>query len=199
MRKGVDRRHLRLAILGVLSWSCSHEFELTLTNSISEELQSGLKAAATPAPLTAPPFGGWLARLVGRKSALVPSTPSAAEPTDQTTRATVSAATHNAYDYNWNGFSCPYCKASSFVSCNGGHLSRDGTTQVRNSRRFHQCFCGSPAFISDTPMKTLESKRLSVDRDEVSPKPPTPDPEQQNRKSADVTLLPPTRGTPAKW
>lgn len=69
------------------------------------------------------------------------------------------------------GFSCPYCNASSFVSCSGGHLYCDGTTQLRNGRRFHQSFCGNAAFISDTPMKTFESKRLSVDRDEVSPKP----------------------------
>jgi transcription elongation factor Elf1 len=163
----------------------------------SSQLPS-LNAGAPPVPLIAPTVGGWLARIVGRKSELVPSTPSAAVPTDQTTRATVSGATHNADEYNWTGFSCPYCNASSFVSCSGGHLSCDGTAEVRNGRRFHQCFCGNAAFISDTPMKTLESKRLSVDREEVSPKPPMPDPQQQNSKSADVTLLPPTRGTPAK-
>ena len=165
---------------------------------ISSSQQPALKAGEPAVPLTAPGVGGWLARIVGRKSEVAPSTPPTAEPKDQSIGATVSVATHNADEYNWSGFSCPYCNASSFVSCTGGHLSCDGTAEVRNGRRFHQCFCGHAAFISDTPMKTLESKRLSVDREEVSPKPPVPDPRQQNSRSADVALLPPTRGSPAK-
>jgi hypothetical protein len=87
--------------------------------SFSSSQQASLNAGAPPVPLAAPTVGGWLARIVGE---LVPSTPSAAVPTDQKTRATVSGATHNADEYNWTGFSCPYCNASSFVSCSGGHL-----------------------------------------------------------------------------
>ena len=156
-------------------------------------------SGAPTVPLAAPRVEGWLARIMGRKSEVASSTKAAVAPNDQPTVTTDAAATHDADEYNWSGFSCPYCSASSFVSCRGGHLSCDGTAEVRNGRRFHQCFCGNAAFISDTPMKTLDSKRLSVDRDEVSPKPPVPDPQQQNSKTADVTLLPPTRGTPAKW
>ncbi len=165
--------------------------------SFSSSQQPGLKAAATPAPLAAPSVGGWLARIVGLKSEVVPSNPPTTAPTDQATGATVSIATHNADEYNWSGFCCPYCSASSFVSCSGGHLVCDGTIELRNGRPFHQCFCGHAAFIGGT-MKTLESRRLSVDREIASPKSPVPDAEHQNSRSADVALPHPTHGPPAK-
>jgi hypothetical protein len=63
--------------------------------------------------------------------------------------------------------------------------------------RFHQCFCGHAGFIGGT-MKTLESKRLSVDREIASPKSPVPGAQQKNSRSGDVALLPPTNGPPAK-
>ena len=160
---------------------------------LSSSQQPALKAVA-PLPLAAPRVGGWLARTVGRKADVVPSMPATAVPKDQ---ATAPVATHSADDYNWSGFSCPYCSASSFVSCQNGHLACDGTAELRNGRRLHQCFCGHAGFITGT-MKTLESKRISVQAEMVSPKPPVPDPQQQNSRSADVALPPPTRGPPAK-
>jgi predicted RNA-binding Zn-ribbon protein involved in translation (DUF1610 family) len=33
---------------------------------------------------------------------------------------------HDAGDYNWSGFSCPYCGDVSFVRCSGGHLVCQG-------------------------------------------------------------------------
>jgi hypothetical protein len=153
----------------------------------------GLKAGAPPEPLAAPSVGGWLARIGGLKSEVVPSNPPTAVPKDQATGVTVSVATHNADEYNWSGFCCPYCSASGFVSCSGGHLACDATIESRNGRPFHQCFCGHAAFIGGI-MKTLESKRLSVDREIASPKSPVPDAQHQNSRSADVALPPPTHG-----
>lgn len=138
---------------------------------------------------------GSFPRIIGTSSGLklsIPTPPTAASK-DQVTGATVSAATHNADEYNWSGFSCPYCNASSFVSCSGGHLACDGSAELRNGRRFHQCFCGHAGFITGA-MKTLESKRLSVEREVVSAKPPVPD----ASRSADVPRLSPTHGPPAR-
>jgi hypothetical protein len=158
--------------------------------------QPGLRAGAPPVPL-APRVGGWLARIVGLKSGVVPSNPPIAVPKDQATGATVSVATHNADEYNWNGFSCPYCSASSFVSCSGGHLACDGSAELRNDRCFHQCFCGHAGFISGT-IKAFEGKRLSVEREVGSAQPPIPESQQQHTRSVDVALPPPNARPPAK-
>jgi hypothetical protein len=118
---------------------------------------------------------------------------------------TAPVATYNIGEYNWSGFSCPYCSASSFVACpgQGGHLACDGTAELRNGRRFHQCFCGEAGFISSTPMKTLESKRLSVEADVGSPNQPvaehTNQPVAEHKGQSgptDIALPPPTRGQP---
>jgi hypothetical protein len=167
------------------------------TQPFSSSQQPRLKAGAPPEPLAAPSVGGWLARIVALKSEVVPSNPPTAVPKDQATGVTVSVATYNADEYNWSGFCCPYCSASGFVSCSGGPLACDATIELRNGRPFHQCFCGHAAFIGGT-MKTLESKRLSVDREIASSKSPVPDAQHQNSRSADVALPPPTHGPPAK-
>src|ERR1700694_3782918 len=86
---------------------------------------------------------------------------------NQSSGVKAAAASYAADEYNWSGFFCPYCNASSFVSCAGGHLACDGTIQIRKGGRFHQCFCGHAAFINGT-MKEIESKRLSVEA-EVGP------------------------------
>jgi hypothetical protein len=164
---------------------------------LSSSEQPALKVGAPTVPLDAPRVGGWLARIVGRKSEAAPSTPPTEVPKDQATGATGSVATHNADEYNWSSFSCPYCSASNFVSCSGGHLACDGSAELRNGGRFHQCFCGHAGFITGT-IKTLESKRLSVERETGLPKASVPEPQQQNSRLADVALLPPTHGPPAK-
>jgi hypothetical protein len=103
---------------------------------------------------------------------------------------TTPAPMHDANEYNWNGFSCPYCGASSFVSCGGGHLACDGAVELRNGRKFHQCFCGHAGFISGT-IKSLASNRLSVEAERGLPSLPEAKRQQPNSKPPDVALPPP--------
>jgi EF hand len=108
---------------------------------------------------------------------------------------TPPVAAHSINEYNWSGFSCPYCSASNFVSCSGGHLACDGTAELRDGRRFRQCFCGQAGFITGT-MNTVEGKRISAEADVVaSPNSAVAESQSQSR-SIDIALLPPTQGTP---
>jgi hypothetical protein len=113
--------------------------------------------AVRPSLGLAPPqkVGRWLARIVGRRADAISPLPSTSLLKDEPADAASPVATHNADEYNWAGFSCPYCSASSFVSCAGGHLACDGTAKLRDGRRFHQCFCGQAGFITGA-IKTLE-------------------------------------------
>jgi hypothetical protein len=110
-----------------------------------------------PAPslrLSGPTRGRWLTGILGRKASL---TRSKAESTGMTT----PAVSRDISEYNWSGLRCPYCNASSFVHCRaGGHLVCDGTTELRDGRQFHQCFCGNAAYIEGS-IKTLEDTRRS--------------------------------------
>ncbi len=182
-----------------------HKFVVQKTNKVTVEAsrparaeqcsssqQPVLKADASPLSLAAPRVGGWLARIMGRK---VPPHP--AVPKNQATIIPAPAVTYDADEYNWSGFSCPYCSASSFVSGACGHLACNGTAELRNGRHFHQCFCGHAGFISGT-IKTFESTRLSVEREVGSPNQPIPERRDQNSRSVDVALAPPTHGPPAK-
>ena len=126
--------------------------------------QPALKAGSPPVPLAPPRSGGWLARIVGRKSEVVSATQSTTMQNDQATGTLTPAAMHNAEEYNWSGFFCPYCSASSFVLGGCGHLACDGTTELRDGRRFYQCFCGDAGFVSGI-IKAYEDKRLSVERE----------------------------------
>jgi hypothetical protein len=159
--------------------------------------QSARQTVTTNARLPGPGrVGGWLARIVGRKVDVVPSVPpiSVQGQIDELSLARTQDVTHDADEYNWAGFSCPYCGASSFVSCGGGHLACDGTAEVRNGRRFHTCFCGAAGFITGS-IKGFEGKRLSVEAPPDAPKVPT----EANRKPADIALPTPTKGgSPAK-
>lgn len=154
---------------------------------------------AQPAlPRAAPGVGGWLARIVGRKTDVVPSKQISEVPNGQRTTAAISATTNDADEYNWSGFFCPYCKASSFVSCRGGHLACDGTVQIRNDGRFHQCFCGHAGFISGV-IKKFENERLSVEAEVGLPNaPPAAVRPRQNSQPVDAALPAPAQGLPAK-
>lgn len=158
--------------------------------------QPAFQAAAPSLALAAPKVGGWLARIMGRIEGGTPSvqrTTASNEQREDTT--TIPTATHNIDEYNWSGFSCPYCSASNFVACGGGHLACDGTAELRDGLRFHQCFCGQAGFITGT-MKTVEGKRVSVEADVVaSPNSAVPEPQSQNR-STDIALPLPTQGRP---
>ena len=126
--------------------------------------QPAFEATAPTLPL-APRPDGWLARIMGRTGGGTPSVQRTSVSNEQREdRTTIPTATHDIDEYNWSGFLCPYCSASSFVSCGGGHLACDGTTEMRNGRRFRQCFCGQAGFIAGT-MKTIEGKRVSVEAD----------------------------------
>ena len=149
-----------------------------------------LKPIPPSLPLAAPRVGGWLARIMGRKAPVVPSMPPTAMPKDQAIGTTTPVATYNIDEYNWSGFPCPYCHASNFVSCAGGHLACDGTAELRDGQRFHQCFCGHAAVITGT-IKTLKSKRLSMEAKAGSPNPPGAEHQGLSRKPADAALPPP--------
>jgi hypothetical protein len=81
--------------------------------------QPAIEAVAPSLTLPAPRVGRWLARIVGRKAEVIPSMPSASAPKEPTAGMTAPVATYNIGEYNWSGFSCPYCSASSFVACPG--------------------------------------------------------------------------------
>jgi hypothetical protein len=109
----------------------------------------------------------WLEKLF--KPIGVPdSRSSAADTSDPIVHSTVGAVQHDATEYNWASFFCPYCqKASSFIQCSGGHLACDGTVEIRNGRRFHQCYCGGAGFIEGA-IKTIEANHHTFT---VEPKP----------------------------
>jgi hypothetical protein len=163
--------------------------------SSSQEL--ALKAGAPDVRLAAPTRGGWLARVVSRKSEVASATPASPALKCEATGTTIPVVTHNADEYNWSGFSCPYCGASSFVSGACGHLACDGTAELRNGCHFHQCFCGHAGFISGT-IKAFEGKRLSVEREMGSAQQPIAESQQQNSRSVGVAPPSSTDITPAK-
>jgi hypothetical protein len=68
---------------------------------------------------------------------------------------------HNASEYNWSSFFCPYCNASSFIRCSGGHLVCDGTVEMRSGRRFHQCYCGNAGFIAGM-IDTIDANQRTI-------------------------------------
>jgi hypothetical protein len=144
-------------------------------------------------------IAGWLVGLIREKTADLPA-PIAleVEEKDRSSGAHTAAALYPADEYNWSGFVCPYCDASSFVSCAGGHLACDGTIQIRNGGRFHQCFCGHAGFIVGT-IKTLESNRQSFEADAGSSGAPRNTQHmQQTDKATDVVLPPASKGIPTK-
>jgi hypothetical protein len=162
----------------------------TKSPSMTESNSSSKRPARNPSKA-----GGWLARIAGRKTDVIPSVPPADLREDQMVSATTAVAMHDANEYNWSGFCCPYCGAASFVSCAGGHLACDGTAELRDGRRFHQCFCGHAGFIGGI-IKNLGSKRLSVEAELNSPNLPDAHDPPPNAKPTDVALPPPTQGAP---
>jgi hypothetical protein len=136
--------------------------------------------------------GRWLTRIARHKADGISSQRPASVSKDRPADTTAPLATHNIDEYNWSGFSCPYCNASGFVSCAGGHLACDRTARLKDGRRFHQCFCGQAGFITGS-IKTLESKRLSVEADLGSPVEP---PQSPSNISTDNALPAPPDGRP---
>jgi hypothetical protein len=162
--------------------------------TLRAQQQPAVETATRSLPLAAPRSGGWLSRLTGRKPVSSPSAPPSGVPDERQGDTTPPVAAHSIDEYNWSGFSCPYCNASSFVACSGGHLACDGTAKVRDGRRFRQCFCGQAGFISGT-IKTIESRRLSVEAD-VGSRSEGPEPTKPATSRSDVALLGPTQSSP---
>ena len=79
---------------------------------------------------------------------------------------------YDANEYNWASFFCPYCKASNIIKCGAGHLVCDSTVEMRNGRRFHQCFCGNAGFIEGT-IKSFEATQRTLEQTEVASTKPT--------------------------
>jgi hypothetical protein len=141
---------------------------------------------------------GWLVGIMRGKALDLPvsMTPTIDEK-DRSSGAKAAATSYAADEYNWNGFVCPYCNATNFVSCQGGHLSCQGTVENRNGGLFHQCFCGQAGFITGT-IKALEGKRLSVEAEAASPNEPAAKRTQQNSKPTGVVLPTQRNGLPTK-
>jgi hypothetical protein len=100
-----------------------------------------------------------------------------------------SRVVHDAAEYNWASFFCPYCNASSFIRCSGGHFACDGTVEMRSGRRFHRCFCGNAGFIEGA-IKTFEANQSSLS---VSPEATAASPVESSKAKGDepaTTALP---------
>jgi hypothetical protein len=121
-----------------------------------------LNSAAEPRQLPGPKRGGWLARVAAQVLPSTPSSTSLPRPGQQQTPASTPVSADNIADYNWSGFYCPYCAASSFVRCGRGHLVCDGTVELKSGRAFHRCFCGNAGFLTGT-IQAVESERRSME------------------------------------
>jgi hypothetical protein len=152
-------------------------------------------AADAPSLRLGAPSGRGLLDWIWGSRSTVDSTPSWSDthaPTsaDVRPRRTASAAVYDVDQYDWSGFSCPYCNASDFVHCPGNgnpHLVCGGTIESRNGRRFHRCFCGTPGFIEGT-ITTIEDRRSSHETERDSPKLTAQDRQQLPRKPGDIAL-----------
>jgi hypothetical protein len=123
-----------------------------------------------------PKSSRWLAHLFGKVPDSEQATSSQVANAEPTQRYKPPAATQrNADEYNWASFFCPYCNASSFVHCRGGHFACDGTAEIRSGRRFRQCFCGSAGFIDGT-IKTIEANQSVLETEPEVAKPSQGDP-----------------------
>ena len=122
--------------------------------------------------VTGPTPGRWLARMFGKTSQRAASTSvSVAKSTIGT--SALNLLRHDANEYNWASFLCPYCGSSSFLKCAAGHLVCDGTVEMRNGRRFYQCFCGSAGFIEGA-IKDYEARQCIVKQTETASPPSDP-------------------------
>jgi hypothetical protein len=114
------------------------------------------------ARLPRPQPTGLLARLFGGSTAIAPvAEQSLSSEERMNANPVMTRSNYDADQYNWISFICPYCSAKSFVRCAGGHLTCDGTAEIRSGRRFHQCFCGNAGFIEGI-IKSIEADQRSI-------------------------------------
>lgn len=159
------------------------------TGSASRRETLGSSNTSTP-QLTGPKSGGWLAHLFGKAADLGATTSS--PPATSNPEASSQPPTpirHDANEYNWASFLCPYCNASGFVQCGGGHLACDGTAELRSGRRFHQCFCGNAGFIEGT-IKTFDANHSTLQVERDATKSPAQQSTEVTKTTAAVNLSP---------
>lgn len=148
---------------------------------------------AASSRLPATKIGRLLARIAARKVSVISSgSVSALAPKQEPPGVTAANTTHDASEYNWSGFACPYCTASSIIRCGSGHLVCDGTAEVRTERRFYQCFCGAAGFISGT-IQTIEGNRRAVEAELGAARQPAPTTPGLKGNPAEISLPPPIK------
>ena len=144
--------------------------------------------------ITGPKSGRWLANLFGNAAAIGATTSSPGVILDvEATSPTPAPIRHDANDYNWTSFFCPYCNAMSFIQCRGGHFACDGSVEIRSGRRFHQCFCGNAGFIEGT-IKTIEANQSIFQVEPGAAKSPDQQGTEVINKGAAMNLLSPMKG-----
>ncbi len=146
----------------------------TRSNAATAQEKAVLTDSVPVPQLAKSKSGRWLAILFGKSSPAVAPIPRSSDLAGPTAPAR-TALRHDASEYNWSSFICPYCNASSFVRCSGGHLACDGPVEMRSGRRFHQCYCGNAGFIEGT-IRSIEAKQHAFEAAIVAstnPAPPT--------------------------
>jgi hypothetical protein len=142
------------------------------SDSVSTEADTSITmipARRSEAPQLARP-GGLLSRLMGKAVEVASPTQDSGDGVAKAdSKENLYPTCHEAREY-WSSFFCPYCNATGFIRCHGGHFACDGTVQIRNGRRFHQCFCGDAGFI-EGEIKSYEVKEATFSVDPVTPKP----------------------------
>lgn len=121
--------------------------------------------AGAASQLPKPKSTSLLARLFGKSTEVVPASSSPAPALksvpDAAGQKLVRPRSHDAADYNWASFFCPYCQSTGVIRCSGGHFTCDGTAELRNGQRFFRCFCGGAGFIAGQ-FKTVEAVDTSM-------------------------------------
>ena len=144
-----------------------------------ERLISGVDAAPR---LPRPKSTSLLARLFGKSAEVVsantPPAPATSSVPDTAGQKLPTPSSHDASDYNWASFFCPYCQASGVIRCSGGHFTCDGTAELRNGQRFFRCFCGNAGLIAGQ-FKTVEAIDTSLP---IEAEHPTPSAAAHNEK-----------------
>ena len=139
---------------------------------------------------------GLLARLFGRSTAIAHAAETSLLSQEGANVSPVmTRSTYDADQYNWSSFICPYCSATSFIKCAGGHLACDGTVEMRSGRRFHQCFCGNAAFIEGA-IKTFEANQSILQVELEAAKPTNHESIEANKKPSAMNILPPRKSKP---
>ena len=92
---------------------------------------------------------GWLERLFDKAIELPNSRSRTTDHSAPIVHSTAGAMQHEATEYNWASFFCPYCDASGFVKCSGGHLACDGQFRYATDAAFINATAAAQALSRD--------------------------------------------------